>query len=156
MSAETSAPTPPVIRRAVVLWSTFAVLFALAGAAWLIFGKFFGLSRRGLWSFVPVGLGLTPILVLLPFWHWRVRRLRQALFQSRFRLCTNCAYDLSSHPATGSCPECGKPYDAARDVLIWAAQGAPYTEPRPAGFSAWSPGELDSSSLADHRDDDKA
>lgn len=80
----------------------------------------------------------TPIVILLPLWLWRTRRLRRALFNTRFRLCTHCAYDLSSLPPTCICPECGHPHNATTDVQRWARLGAPYTEPQPAGFQPWS------------------
>ncbi len=118
-----------------------AVVFALAALAWLVLGKRLGLTGGGGYRLVPIALALTPIVVLLPFWHWRVRRLRRALFASRFRLCMHCGYDVSTLYHAGTCPECGQPYDAARDVAIWARQGAPYSEPRPPGFVPWSASE---------------
>jgi hypothetical protein len=123
-----------------------AVGFALAALAWLVLGKRLGLPGGGAYRLVPIALGLAPFVVLLPFWHWRVRRLRRALFASRFRLCTHCGYDVSTLSLAGTCPECGQPYDAARDVAIWAQQGAPYTEPRPPGFVPWSASDEEESS----------
>lgn len=131
-------PTPNAISRAVSLFVIATALCLLAAIAWPILGRFQIVPRGGMYRLVSPTFILFPIFVLLPFWHWRVRKLRSALFASRFRLCTNCAYDLSTHAPTGVCPECGCPFNAATDVEIWAAQGAPYTEPRPPGFTPWS------------------
>lgn len=136
---ERAAPTPRVIRRAVRLWAMSAVVCALVALGCLVLRKPLGLPSGGGFRFVPIALGLAPIVVLLPFWHWRVRRLRRALFASRFRLCTHCGYDVSGLNSRGMCPECGQTYDLARDVAVWEAQGAPYTEPRPPGFMPWRP-----------------
>lgn len=135
---ENAPGTPPVIVKAVRLWVAAAVLCALAACAWLLLRRPLGLPRGGVYRFIPAILGLAPIVVLLPFWHWRVRSLRRALFASGFRLCTHCAYDVSTLAPAGTCPECGHPYDSVRDVELWARQGAPYTEPRPPGFTPWS------------------
>ena len=135
-----SAPgTPPVIAGAVRLFVGGAVLCVLTAVVWLVLRKLQLVPRGGASRFVPLVMGVAPIVVLLPFWHWRVRRLRRALFASQFRLCTHCGYDVSTLAATGTCPECGTPYDAAKDVELWARQGAPYTEPRPPGFTPWTP-----------------
>lgn len=136
---ESTPQTPPVVCRAVWLWAVASTAFALAAIAWVILREPLGLPRGGVYRFMPLSLALTPILVFLPLWHWRVRRLRRALFASRFRLCTRCEYDLSTLSTAGTCPECGRPYEASRDVAMWASTGAPYTEPRPAGFTPWSP-----------------
>lgn len=112
------------------------VVFALA---WSSLRKEGVVPRDGFSRLVMPILGAMPFVVLLPLWYWRTRHIRRALFASRFRLCTHCAYDLSTLDPTGTCPECGETYDAVADVQLWSRQGAPYTEPRPAGFVPWSP-----------------
>lgn len=131
--------TPHVIASAVRLWVGLAIIFVFAAVAWAVLRKLNIVPRPGFSRLVTPVLGAVPIVVLLPLWHWRTRHLRRALFASRFRLCTNCAYDLSSLAPTGTCPECGETYDAVADVELWSLQGAPYTEPRPANFIPWSP-----------------
>ncbi len=133
-----ASDTPPVIAGAVRLFVSGALACVLGAIAWLVLRKLQIVPRSGVSRFVPLAMGLAPIVVLLPFWHWRVRRLRRALFASRFRLCTRCGYDVSTLGETGICPECGGAYDAEADVALWERQGAPYTEPRPRGFMAWS------------------
>lgn len=141
MSRREAPETPAAISGAVRRWVAGTALFVAGAIAWLVLRRLGVVPRGGVSRWVPLVLGVTPIAVLLPLWHWRERRLRRALFASRFRLCTHCAYDVSSLPPTGTCPECGRPYDAPRDVEVWAKQGAPYTEPRPHGFTPWSPDE---------------
>lgn len=129
----------PVVRRAAIVWLGSAALFMLLAIAWLVLRGPLGLPRWGFFRVLPLTLILVPFVVFLPLWHWRVRRFRRALFASRFRLCTHCAYDLSTLASTGTCPECGHGYDALRDVARWEQTGAPYAEPRPSGFAPWSP-----------------
>lgn len=128
----------PVVRRAAVLWLTSAALFMLLAVAWIVVRRPLGLPRGGYYRVLPLALIALPWVIGLPLWHWRVRRFRRALFASRFRLCTHCAYDLSTLAPTGTCPECGNDYDAAKDVVTWEQTGAPYSEPRPKGFVPWS------------------
>ena len=135
------ADTPRVIVNAVWLWVGLAIVFVFAAVAWAVLRKLNIVPRAGFSRLVMPILGAVPVFVLLPLWHWRTRHLRRALFASRFRLCTNCAYDLSSLAPTGTCPECGETYDAVADVKLWSLQGAPYTEPRPANFTPWSPNQ---------------
>ena len=130
----------PVVRRSTALWLGSAAFFMLLALAWLVLRRPLGLPRGGFFRVLPITLILIPWVVFLPLGHWRVRRFRTALFAARFRLCTHCGYDLSAlPPPTGLCPECGREYDAARDVERWTRTGAPYTEPRPKGFEPWSP-----------------
>jgi hypothetical protein len=129
----------PVVRRSTIVWLSSAALFMLLAVVWLVLRGPLGLPRGGFYRVLPLTLILIPWVVFLPLWHWRVRRFRRALFASRFRLCTHCAYDLSSLAPTGTCPECGHGYDAVRDVARWEQTGAPYAEPRPKGFVPWSP-----------------
>lgn len=110
----------------------------LLAMAWLVLRRPLGLPRGGFFRVLPLTLIIIPWVVFLPLWYWRVRRFRRALFASRFRLCTHCGYDLSTLGAAGICPECGREFDAARDVARWEQTGAPYAEPRPEGFVPWS------------------
>ncbi len=139
-----SADTPfigvaPVVRRATVIWLATAGLFMLLAIVWLVLRRPLGLPRGGFFRVVPLTLILIPWVLGIPLWHWSVRRFRRALFASRFRLCTHCAYDLSTLAPIGTCPECGNAYEAARDVATWERTGAPYAEPRPKGFVPWAP-----------------
>lgn len=133
--------TVPVIRRQAWLWIGTGALFVLLAIAWFVLREFQVVPRRGHWRHVTILLALAPFYLVYPLWQWRARRLREALFASRFRLCTRCAYDLSTLSPTGTCPECGHDYDAVRDVARWEQTGAPYAEPRPEGFVPWSPAE---------------
>lgn len=129
----------PVVRRASALMMGSVLVGMLLAVVWLVMRRPLGLPRTGFYRVLPITMIALPFVIGLPLWHWRVRRLRQALFASRFRLCTHCAYDLSTLAEVGTCPECGNEYDAARDVERWERTGAPYTEPRPTGFVPWSP-----------------
>ena len=129
----------PVVRRSAAIWLGSATLFMLLAMFWLALRGPLGLPRGGFFRVLPLTLIVVSWVVFLPLWHWRVRRFRRTLFASRLRLCTHCAYDLSTLAPTGTCPECGRDYDAARDVVTWENTGAPYAEPRPKGFVPWSP-----------------
>jgi hypothetical protein len=129
----------PVVRRSAAIWLGSAAIFMLLAVVWLVVRGPLGLPRGGFFRVLPLTLIVVPWVVFLPLWHWRVRCFRRALFASRFRLCTHCAYDLATLAPTGTCPECGHSYDAGRDVATWDQTGAPYAEPRPKGFVPWSP-----------------
>jgi len=46
-------------------------------------------------------------------------RLRRRLRAASGRLCVHCTFDLRGMDDTGTCPECGRPFDAARDRQRW-------------------------------------
>ncbi len=128
----------PVVKRSAALWLGSAALLMLLALVWLVLRRPLGLPRTGWWRALPLGLILMPWVVFLPLWIWRARRFRRGLLASRLRLCTHCAYDLSTMLPTGTCPECGHAFDAAHDVACWEQTGAPYAEPRPKGFVPWT------------------
>ncbi len=39
------------------------------------------------------------------------------------KVCPNCAYSLDGLPDTGTCPECGRPYDQSEVILYGWARG---------------------------------
>lgn len=53
----------------------------------------------------------------------RHRTLRSRWNAAHGRLCVHCAYNLRSLGEHGICPECGKPFDIARDAEAWARAG---------------------------------
>ncbi len=101
------------MRGALYLWVGMSIFFAVAAIAWLILRKPLGLPRGFAYDFGAPILGLTPL------WLLRTRRIRRALLKSEGRLCTHCAYDVSTLDPAGTCPECGRPYDIARDAPLW-------------------------------------
>ncbi len=60
----------------------------------------------------------------------RRRSIRRSLRESQGRLCTHCAYDVSKLAPSGTCPECGKPYDIEKDKVLWEVVGARYGDHR--------------------------
>ena len=82
-----------------------------------------GIPRSGVWRFVPLMMGLSPIVVSMPVGHWMLRGIRREWHATGGRLCTHCAYDVSDLAPAGTCPECGGAYDIAADAEIWAASG---------------------------------
>ena len=117
---------PPVMRRGIVWTLALSMLFVLAAIAWVALRRSLGLPRGGWFRYVPMVLGLMPILVLMPLWVWRTRRIRRAIVASGGRLCTHCAYDVSKLPDPGTCPECGKRFEFAVDKQAWENVGALY------------------------------
>lgn len=121
---------PPVMRRALYVWVGVSVCCAVAAIAWLILRKPLGVPRGFAYRFGSLILGLTPLLVLTPLWLLRTRHIRRALLESAGRLCTHCAYNVSTLEPAGTCPECGKPYDIEKDKPLWEAVGARYEDDR--------------------------
>lgn len=61
-------------------------------------------------------------------WHtgitaWAHARVRRTWRTAEGRLCTRCGQDLRGLGDAGLCPECGKPFDIARDAAAWARAG---------------------------------
>lgn len=103
------------------LWWLFglSVFLVLAAVAWAILRRPLGVPRGFAYRYGSMVLGLVPVMVVWPWWYVRTRSIRRALLESEGRLCTHCAYDVSTLDPAGTCPECGKPYDIARDAPLW-------------------------------------
>lgn len=65
-----------------------------------------------------IPLGLLPVVVGVGvgvyFW------LRVFVRTHNGQICSRCNYPLSSLPAPGACPECGKAFGANRDRDYWS------------------------------------
>ncbi|MBU6413540.1 MAG: hypothetical protein KGS45_08700 [Planctomycetes bacterium] len=109
----------PVMRRGVRWWLTLTTFSVLIALAWVLLRSPINLPRTGIYRFVPLALGLIPLLVVNPLYLWRTLWLRQALRKSAGRLCTHCAYDVSTLAPRGTCPECGNAYDIHQDRPLW-------------------------------------
>jgi hypothetical protein len=123
--AEGQAPNvtadPPVLRR-LTRWCVVLILLSAAAAlAWVLLRRPLNLPRTGAARLIPLAIGLSPVLVVMPWWVWRTRSIRRAVRESGWRLCTHCAYDVSALPTAGTCPEGG--YDVEKDAHLWEAAG---------------------------------
>lgn len=114
---------PPVMRRGAYWWLAATLFFAAAAIAWQLLKQPLGLPRSGIYRFVVLALGLTPVLVVNPIYLWRTAWLRRAVKAADGRLCRHCAFDLNGLPANGSCPECGNTYDTEADRALWLSSG---------------------------------
>lgn len=115
-----SSPTlPPVMRRGVAWWLGALFTCAIAACGWIALRRPLGLPRDGVYRYVPMMLGLAPILLVNPLYLWRTAWLRRALAASNGKLCTHCAYDVSGLAPSGTCPECGGAYDVEADAKLW-------------------------------------
>jgi hypothetical protein len=79
------------------------------------------LPRPRVWKLATTVIALFPAVVLQPLWHWRKGWLRDLARKNRGRLCTHCAYNVSTLEPAGTCPECGESYDHAADAPLWLA-----------------------------------
>ena len=113
------APGPPMLMRG-RKWLLFATLacFMIAGT-YVILDDPLNLPHRRWWKLAAVAVALFPIVVLQPLWVYRTRHLSRLAKETQGRLCANCAYDVSTLDPVGTCPECGKAYDIARDAPLW-------------------------------------
>jgi hypothetical protein len=128
----TSSPQvfPPVMRRGLWWLLGLSTFMGLAAVAWVVLRGPLGVPRGFAYRYGALFLGLPPIIVLWPWWLFRTRSIRKALLESEGRLCTHCAYDVSTLEPAGTCPECGKPYDIEKDKPLWEAVGARYEDDR--------------------------
>lgn len=117
---------PPVMRRGVWWMLGLSAFFVLAPIAWVALRKPLGVPRGLAYRYGALVLVAVPFVIIQPLWVLRTRYIRKALVESEGRLCTHCAYDVSSLPPSGTCPECGKPYDIEKDKVLREAVGALY------------------------------
>ncbi len=121
---------PPVMRRGLWWLLGLSTFMGLSAVAWVVLRGPLGVPRGFAYRYGALFLGLPPVVVLLPWWLYRTRSIRQALLESEGRLCTHCAYNVSTLEPAGTCPECGKPYDIDKDKVLWEAVGARYGDDR--------------------------
>lgn len=110
---------PLIVRRGIVWWMALTIFFAACGLGWLLLREPLGLPRGGLFRFVPLAFGVTPIVIVNPLYLWRTAWLRRAARATDGRLCTRCAYDVSGLAGSGTCPECGGSFDVEKDRGAW-------------------------------------
>ncbi len=70
----------------------------------------------GLCFGLAIPLGLSPLTV---FFSIRERRLKKAVKDAHYLLCTHCLYNLEGHESLGICPECGTPFTARKLEEDW-------------------------------------
>ena len=119
---------PPVMRRGVWWLLGLSAFFVLAPIAWVALRGPLGVPRGFAYRYGALVLVAVPFVVLWPWWLFRTRHIRRALLESRGRLCTHCAYDISTLAPAGTCPECGGDYDVEQDKPLWESVGAIYGE----------------------------
>jgi hypothetical protein len=117
------AHPPPVVRR-LTFWSIAACLALSALAIFLVKGReMMGFPRTPWYRALTIAVAVAPIVVVAPLWARRVIAIRRAVRASGWRLCRQCAYDVSALAPTGTCPECGHPYDTKTDAAYWESVG---------------------------------
>ena len=119
---------PPVMRRGVWRLLGLTAIFAVAAVAWVGLRGPLGVARGFAYRFGALVLVAVPFVVVWPLWLLRTRHIRRALLRSEGRLCTSCAYDVSTLAPAGTCPECGGSYDIEKDRVVWEAVGVRYGE----------------------------
>lgn len=73
--------------------------------------------------YAVMAFGFAPVLIIYPLGYLTQRRITRQWRRTNGRLCTFCAYDVSTLDDPGTCPECGTPYDTERDAAMWADVG---------------------------------
>jgi hypothetical protein len=112
---------PPVLRRRTVYYAVATLVFAATTLACVWVFRDLRLRYTWLPRTLPLLLGLTPTVLFMPIMMWHQRRLRRRFHAAGGRLCTHCAYDLSTLGPHGTCPECGNTFDTEKDELLWLA-----------------------------------
>ncbi len=120
---------PPAWSRASNRALSLAILCVVAAIAIAFLRDPLGWSKRGPTRYVTMALGFAPALVIFPYFHFSRRHIRRAWRDSRGRLCTHCAYDLSALENAGLCPECGRAYDIESDAILWKVVGLTRDKP---------------------------
>lgn len=113
---------PPVWSRWTIRALALAVLCVIAAIVLVLLRIELGWPKRGPSRYAIFALCLAPFLIH-PIVNFHHRHIRRAWHASRGRLCTHCAYDLSTIEPAGICPECGKAYDVESDAILWKIAG---------------------------------
>lgn len=113
---------PPVWSRWTIRALALAVLCVIAALVLLVLRITFGWGKRGPASYAIYLLALVPFIIH-PITNFSHRHIRRAWRDSKGRLCTHCAYDLSANEPEGLCPECGRAYDIESDAILWKNAG---------------------------------
>ncbi|MFG0259315.1 MAG: hypothetical protein ACF8LK_03100 [Phycisphaerales bacterium JB041] len=114
---------PPVFWRAARRCLGLSVLCACIAVGTAIVRGNLPPRHRAAARYVVMSFGVAPVLVIYPIGYVLQRRLGRQWRRAGGRLCTWCAYDLSSLDASGTCPECGNAYDLEQDAATWSEVG---------------------------------
>jgi len=115
---------PPVMRRGLRWLIGLSTIFVLAPVVWVLLRGPLGIPRGFAYRYGALVMVAVPLVIIWPLWMLRTRHIRRGLLESEGRLCTHCAYNVSSLPPSGTCPECGNLYDIETDKVLWEAVGA--------------------------------
>lgn len=121
VKAPSRDPMPPAVRR--LLWwiaLPLATMFARA-----VFYRLPAaqptIAAPSVWFSLGSVLFLyVPVLVATLAMSIGYERIKRAVRAARGRACVNCVYDLSAFEDSGTCPECGHPFQTAADQRRWA------------------------------------
>lgn len=120
-AAGNGGPTPAVIKR-LLRWSDVQSLLTVAIVAIVLWNRFgdpdFLPDRIAIPLYLAMAAaGLAAAVLRRRGW----RRFRRAYSASGGRLCTGCGHTLVGLGDSGTCPECGQPFDLPRDRAAWRA-----------------------------------
>lgn len=115
---------PHAVRR-LAWWWVLPAIVVTAGALWFKFGDSSSWFARGApWPGLLVPLVVfAPLFVSIAAVSMGMRRLKRVFAASGGRVCTSCVHDLQGLGESGSCPECGRPFEIERDRRAWAQAG---------------------------------
>ena len=119
---------PPYVRWLGWRYLLFACVFSSAAIAMAIFKRPLGMRGVEWYKWTILGVGLAPLVAVMPICQWMLGRTRRKFEAARGRLCTHCGYDLSAHGEAGLCSECGQPFDARRNAEAWKRAGFVVTD----------------------------
>lgn len=109
------------MRRGVWWMLGLSIFFVLAPIGWMFLRQPLGVPQGFLYRYGALLIVAVPFVIIRPLWMLRTRQIRRSLAESKGRLCTNCAYNVSRLPPAGICPECGSMYDIEKDKVLWSA-----------------------------------
>jgi len=114
---------PPVIRTSVRNYVLAILAVCALGLGFILSRDWLGVPYEPYGRYGGLVITLVPLFLIVAMFIFSRRRLRRHFHEARGRLCTHCAYNLTAMSDHGTCPECGKAFDAEADKAMWEAAG---------------------------------
>jgi hypothetical protein len=119
---------PPVIRKSVRNFVLSLLTVSGIGLGFIMLRDTLSVPYEPYGRYGGLALTLVPFCLIVLLFVFGRRRLRRQFIEAGGRLCTHCAYNLTTMNDRGTCPECGNTFDTEADQAMWASAGYVHEE----------------------------